>query len=514
MNRVTRILLALLLLSPLNCAYTAQDPAAPAKTIAPFIDAQTIAVGRIEIARVEVDPLIDQLVELIPDADREQEQMRTGLKQVKGQFAQAGVDEVYFGLSLADVPHQSPAFLVVPAAEAAKAKALAEKLPRPGEDWRAEPLGGAVVIAQSLTLERLKKIQPSERPQLADAFRAAADSAVQVILLPTNDHRRVIEELMPTLPAEVGGGPSTILTRGVEWLALGIDPPPKLSLNLFIQSQDAAAAEALQAKLREIVSILSELAADAGAPEELAQAFALLVPEVKHDRLALQLSEADRSVRALLVAVGRALEGPRARAKRQQSMNNLKQLGIAMHNYHDLNKRFPGVGAVDADGKPLLSWRVHVLPFVDEQRLYDQFRLDEPWDSQHNRQLIEKMPRVFHSPVSEHAPGSGLTVYREVTGERTVFPGPEGIEYKQITDGTSNTIMLVEVDDEHAVVWTKPEGLPYNADHPRTGLGGQYEEGFLAVFCDGSARLIPSTVPDETLRRLLIRDDGQVIPQF
>ncbi len=154
---------------------------------------------------------------------------------------------------------------------------------------------------------------------------------------------------------------------------------------------------------------------------------------------------------------------------------------------------------------------MHVLPFVEQMALYKEFHLDEPWDSEHNRKLIEKMPAAFRCPASKLRQKQGLSTYRVVSGEGTVFPGPEGIPIKEIKDGSSNTLMIVEVDDEHAVIWTKPEGLPFDPKNPARGLGGQFKGGFNAALCDGSVRFISNTVDREILRRLFLRNDGKVI---
>ena len=151
----------------------------------------------------------------------------------------------------------------------------------------------------------------------------------------------------------------------------------------------------------------------------------------------------------------------RARARqRVQSINNLKQLGLAMHNYLDVNKNFPP--AVSAkDGKPLLSWRVLVLPYIEEGPLFQQFHLDEPWDSEHNLKLIPRMPTILRSPLAQWP----IRAARSTSPRRSadsVFPGQKGVAIRDITDGTSNTILLVEADDEHAVPWTKPDDWEYD----------------------------------------------------
>jgi hypothetical protein len=182
-----------------------------------------------------------------------------------------------------------------------------------------------------------------------------------------------------------------------------------------------------------------------------------------------------------------------------------------MHNYHDVNKTFPPAYRAENSGRPLLSWRVLILPYLEQDSLYREFHLDEPWDSQHNKKLIERMPAAYRSPGSKTAPG--MTNYLTVRAPNAVFPGKDGVSsIRQITDGTSNTIMVVEASEQKAVAWTKPDDFEYNEADPLAGLLGLRPKGFLAALCDGSALLIPSSVEKETLRRLFVRDDGKPIP--
>jgi hypothetical protein len=153
---------------------------------------------------------------------------------------------------------------------------------------------------------------------------------------------------------------------------------------------------------------------------------------------------------------------------------------------------------------------VHVLPFLGERSLYEQFHLDEPWDSEHNRALIAKMPAHYKAPGSAVA-DEGKTNYLGVSGPKAMFSGKEGVRIQDIVDGTSNTIMIVEADDKHAVEWTRPADYAYDADNPGAGLIGLRARGFLAAFCDGSVRLIPQTADAETLRRLFQYNDGRPV---
>jgi hypothetical protein len=204
-----------------------------------------------------------------------------------------------------------------------------------------------------------------------------------------------------------------------------------------------------------------------------------------------------------------AIQKVQEAARRTQSSNNLKQMALAVHGYHDAYNSFPPAYVPSKGGKPLLSWRVLILPYIEQNALYNEFKLDEPWDSEHNKKLIEKMPKVYRSPASKAAPG--YTTYLTPRGANTVFPGSKGIRITDVTDGTSNTIMIVEASDKKAVPWTKPDDFEVTEKDPKAGLPGAWQGGFLVAFCDGSVRFIKDTVSPKTLLNLFGRNDGNVI---
>lgn len=205
-----------------------------------------------------------------------------------------------------------------------------------------------------------------------------------------------------------------------------------------------------------------------------------------------------------------AIKAARAAARRAQSMNNLKQLGLAFHCYHDVNKRFPPAVVMGPDGKTPHSWRVEVLPFLEQKELYDQYRMTEPWDSPHNKKLLEKMPAVFRDPSAD--PTSTNSCYFALTGNGTVFSDKEGTQLRDITDGTSNTILIVEA--KRKIPWTKPEDIPYDPNKKIPPLGGFQENIFLTALCDGSVRAIAQTIDEKTLRALITIRDGQIPGEF
>ena len=204
-----------------------------------------------------------------------------------------------------------------------------------------------------------------------------------------------------------------------------------------------------------------------------------------------------------------AVQAAREAARRNVAVNDMKQIGLAMHNYHDIYKHFPARTIRDAEGKPLLSWRVAILPLLD-QALYKEFHLDEPWDSEHNRKLIEKMPAVFNNP-SNTVGDEGKTVYLLPTGKGTMFEGNNALTFQEVTDGLSNTIMIVEAADDAAVEWTKPGDLSFDPAKPTAGLSGARPGGFQAAFGDGSVRFLADAIDESVLKALFTPRGGETV---
>ncbi len=202
---------------------------------------------------------------------------------------------------------------------------------------------------------------------------------------------------------------------------------------------------------------------------------------------------------------------------RMTASNNFKQIGVALHNYASVNGDALIVHGTGADGarlknateKPLLSWRVAVLPYIEQNALYKQFKLDEPWDSEHNKKLIPMMPKLF-APAGK--PGQlGMTHLQMVVGPGGMQPGAT---FNTITDGSSNTVAVIEA--ANAVTWTKPDDVVLPAK-PAPGaikklFGGQFPKGFFVLLWDGSVRFVPDSVSENTLRLLFDPRDGMTIP--
>ena len=474
-----------------------------AAAIQALIDEQTIVIARADLTRLPVGEVFKSVTAFLPD-DRFLRDIQPRVGDFAKEFTAAGGRELYLVVSLADVPDR-PAYFLAPLAKGADERRLIEAF---------EPLGqvrervGTVLFAGSReTLDRLRHTRSADRPEIDRAFDAVESSAAQLLVLPTADARRVVEELQPTLPAAAGGGPSALITRGALWLSIGVNCTPHASARLVIQSQDHAAAAALHGHWDSWYRLLARMAGGETAPR-LIRFADRLAPEVKGDRLLLEL-DAERLEQVRLV-LQPAIEQVEQRLRFQQATNNLKQIGIAMHGYADGHKHFPPAAIYDDAGKPLLSWRVAVLPYLDQEALFKEFHLDEPWDSEHNARLIDRMPEVYRSPGERDLP-AGRTTYLVPVGEKTLFHGREGTRFQDITDGTSNTLLAVEADNARAVVWTKPDDWTIDAEGPAAELASPYQNHLLVLLCDGAVLALKWPFEADALNRLVTYNGGEVL---
>lgn len=207
-----------------------------------------------------------------------------------------------------------------------------------------------------------------------------------------------------------------------------------------------------------------------------------------------------------------AIASAREAARRSASMSNVSHLERLLVLYESEHERLPAYANFDATGKPLLSWRVHMLPYLDEQELYEQFHLDEPWDSPHNKKLIPLMPSVYRNPASRLAVEEGKSGYLGVFGKGCAFTGAkEGITMSSVTDGLSRTVNLVQVADDAAEIWTRPADWKPDPENPTKGLGGLHKGVWIVGFMDGSVRLFDNDVDERVWKSCLTTAGGENI---
>jgi hypothetical protein len=175
-------------------------------------------------------------------------------------------------------------------------------------------------------------------------------------------------------------------------------------------------------------------------------------------------------------------------------------------NAYALNKgRLPPAVVYGKNCEPLYSWRVLLLPYLEEGKLYDEFHLDEPWDSPHNIQLLPRIPYAYVPPAGRaRRMPPHHTVIHVFVGKGAAFEGRQGVPFSDFSDGTSQTLLVVEAGEP--VPWTKPGDIPFDADGPLPDLRGLFDFGFRAAMGDGSNRDIRKEMSEKTLQALITRN--------
>ncbi|QVL32905.1 DUF1559 domain-containing protein [Telmatocola sphagniphila] len=341
-------------------------------------------------------------------------------------------------------------------------------------------------------------IQESQKHQLCMAINLSG--------LPDEIRKNPAEELRPFLPI-----------FNAQNLGIFADATQGLKVNLKFHCENADKAETVKGSLNlagKIASKQIELVQNSKSRdlEPLLPALKIIkkgideakIQELKNEVSALVEFQSDIPLGSYLKGLSGKMLG---NSSRTIAVNNLKQIALAMHNYASVYDGFPPGAICDRKGKKLLSWRVAILPYVDQTALYAEFKLDEPWDSEHNKKLIAKMPRVYRHPSDD--PKTTKTRYKIFTGNGACFDVVKATKFQEITDGTSNTLMCVTAAEP--VEWTKPDDIEYDKKVDVLKLLF-WEDGSTPIsLCDGSVRSVSTKLKLDTLHLLIQKADGQVI---
>ena len=503
---------SLILLLAAVAPLTAQDvkPAEFATKAAPFIDDQTLVVVRADLTKIQVEPFFGILATLRGD----EEETAAYVKETKAwltEFTRKGGREVFITYGANDFPNQ-PVLLIPIGDSPEQSKDLGElirvALGR-DETMLIEKIHGCMAVGQKPALDALKARKPAKRPDLEAALAAGKNESFQMAMALSEDARKIFEQIAPTLPEELGGGAITKMTRGIKWSALTIGLAPDHRVRLSIDTDSPESLTQLAASQEKFTKHLVGLMMQS-LPEELAA----MKPKFEKAFAGITAKN-EGSIQIVDWNLGPALRDfkkdvPLATsAQRLRSMNNLKQLALALHSYHDVYGHFP-TDIKDKNGKPLFSWRVRLLPYLEQNNLYKTFKLDEPWDSAHNKHLSQTIVKVFVSPRQKG--DVNKTTYLAPLGDGFMWDQPKGTRLADVPDGTSNTILLLETNDEQAVEWTKPGDLKVDLKNPVSQLMGHYPDGFVVLLADGSVQFLKKNTTCKNLMLLLQRGDGNVIP--
>ena len=211
-----------------------------------------------------------------------------------------------------------------------------------------------------------------------------------------------------------------------------------------------------------------------------------------------------------------AVQQAREAARRTQCKNNLKQIGLALHNYHDTYVLFPAAHLNDEQGKPKLSWRVSILPYMDQSPRFQMYNFTDTWDGPSNAALLLPTPQAYVCPSYNSPPGSGSTCYLTITGDHTVLGAGKCVPIREISDGTSNTLMVVEACQLN-IPWMKPQDIDetsVGAVGDPNGISSKHVGGAHVLFADGSVRFLSNNTSPLVIQALITRDGQETVGEF
>ncbi len=356
-----------------------------------------------------------------------------------------------------------------------------------------------LAFAQEVTLLGMMSTKKS-KGELAERLRKLSPTHDAVAVVECEGFRKFFQKALDG----PGGVPFFLaplfsaLANDVKTVTGVADLSGETLLQITVEASSPAAAKKLQTQLTSAVN-LSKLVLKNNAenlPDDVTKQGAALLEDLLG---AVQVERNEGEIQLTLAApkdLARRAADLAQLAGRKRRMDDLSKIGVALHSHHGEKETLPTAAIRDKNGKPLLSWRVSLLPYLGRKPLYAKFHFDEAWDSPHNKALLKEMPSFYASPGG----GEGLTNIQGVLGSKTIFGDKQALAFRHISDGTANTLVIVETDPARAVPWTKPSDYVYDSQDPAAGLGLPGEDSFLAVFCDSTVQRIKKTIDADTLR--------------
>ena len=215
---------------------------------------------------------------------------------------------------------------------------------------------------------------------------------------------------------------------------------------------------------------------------------------------------------ALAAWVVRGVDDARRAARRSQCSGNLAFIALALHNYHEAYGHFPPAYLVDASGRPAHSWRVLILPFMEQGPLFNAYNFEEPWDGPNNARLAPRMPNVYACPNRDDGRDGLWTSYVALVGPDTAFPGDRPVSLRDVRDGTADTLILGEADGLK-IPWMAPRDLDVRSGLTISpaGLSSKDGAGAYGIFADASRRWLPQSTKPDVLRALTTIRGGEPV---
>ncbi len=395
------------------------------------------------------------------------------------------------------------------------------------------PSNRVLVMADEETLKRMASVAKDAESPLLATLRNSDDAAAALAVLEVSIVRPQVMAFLAftKLPAPFDAAPYDGIKKvpvNIDEAIVKLNVSPLLSIKADMRAKDEDAAIATDTFLANVIDKIFETVdemmvepegeQDRGAAVAASAIQALLgdlKSILKHSRdgVNLNVSYGGKTVQNQLTVVGptfmQQIRAANLASQVAQSQEKLIAIAAALIDSAATKGTYPAPAIYGPDGKPLLSWRVQILPLLGQQALYEQFHLDEPWDSDHNKKLIDHMPQIYRTPGHKF---DGKTQYVLPTGVGTIFEGKDGMKPDDVTDGKQKTILAVELFDGRGVEWTRPDDLKFDRADPGINLTHLAKPKFVAVFADGVARNIDAKKNAAIMVGLFSPAGGEEIP--
>ena len=522
-RKVATFAMSVFILSSLASCLVAQDQAAltHATILRDYVTKDVVAVGYINLEKVNATQVVEYLHRLELIVDEEKGEATPVAQFADGQIdslKKAGVSSIYVLLRVSDLASGGPS-LVMPVAAGSDMEAASKAVRQVAENF--PPLEfsvGEQVVYAAASKEQLNQLasdRPAEPRDLSEALKTISDGSAGLLVCGDDDSRRVVSGVFPAMPPPFEMVTGKLIAEKVEWASAELTLPTGISLEFEFEAKTKEGAKEIQSVLNQVVDALRthpgfQSFLPANEQKTILNA---LVPSQSGKRVSVSLGKLAAEMDGIVASLAPQVRAVRQAARRSQEMNNLRQFALALLNYESAHQKFPRADGKSDEHPAGLSWRVHILPYIEQGNLYKQFRLNEPWDSEHNKALIKFMPPLFLSPMPEVKTDleDGLTVYQVPFCKESIFqPNADTAGFRDVLDGTSNTMLVVSTAPDEAVVWTKPDDWDVDLADPLKGLKAEGREGANVVFCDGSVHWIPMTTSPKVVGGLVTRAGGEV----
>jgi len=513
-----RWIAGLLLLLPMLslCAQTS------AEKLLPLLDEQSFFLGRIQPGKIDLAKIMIPLVQKKAIPAAEAAALGFFLNLQKNSIEKV-IDEIWFSASARDTATYFLPSIMIKTKPAAKTEDLLNLLKNMPLPINIQTASGQVIrkgqnsiLPLSFVIREekgfylleqvgaVKDTKKTKRTDIVQGFDAMGSLPFGAMLFPSKDNPLDLGKIFPSLKKAKGKeGEASGILNGLKLVTLGIYFDP-WRIEMVIQTENSELANDVQKSILKAIQSIPDLVqaqVEEVGKDPVFKALAAMVKSVSimDDKVTIVITDFD----PYFEIAARINEQNQAKAAAASSMNKVKNIATALLAYHKDKGKFPPAATLSKEGKPLLSWRVQILPYLGHNFLYKQFRQNEPWDSEHNKKFIRRIPPSFRE--SQENFDKGTTPFQAPVGIATLFtPGGTGTNSIQIINELSNTIMLVKVPEDKTAIWTKPEDWEIDISLPAKDLLKGFSNAIVFACADGEVKAIPLKEAEEKIKSMLV----------